>query len=87
MNQLSADVEAFNARAASGSFASQAQFNNERARLLQRTQELETERTSLNADIDLYNRYYVDYEEIAKKLDVLNSSIDSFNKFEQVPAA
>lgn len=86
MNQLSADVGTFNARAANGSFASQAQFNNERAELLRRTEELETERTALNTDIDTYNRYFAEYEEIAKKLDLLNSSIDSFNKFEQVPA-
>ncbi|MGH7218055.1 MAG: hypothetical protein ACREGE_01225 [Candidatus Microsaccharimonas sp.] len=86
MTQLSADVDAFNTRASNGSFASQAQFNNERAELLRRTSELETERTSLNTDIDAYNRYFAEYEEIAKKLDLLNSSIDSFNKFEQVPA-
>lgn len=87
VSQLSTDVSAFNARAANGSFASQAQFNNERAELLRRTNELDAERTALNSDIDTYNRYFVEYKEIAKKLDLLNSSIDSFNKFEQVPAA
>jgi hypothetical protein len=87
MNKLSSDVDDFNTRAANRGFSSQAQFNNERASLIQRTNKLDADRVALNADIDTFNRYYVEYEEIAKKLEVLNSSIDSFKKFDQVPSA
>lgn len=84
--QVSADIGSFNARAKSGGFSSQAQFNAERSALIRRTQALEAERQSLNADIVTYNGYYTEYQTIAKQIDGLNDTIDSFKEIEQSPS-
>lgn len=53
---LNADIDAFNARASTpGGFVSQAQFDRERAALLARSDTVEQERVTLNANIDRYN--------------------------------
>ncbi len=84
--QLSADIALFNARAQSGAFTSQAQFNNERNALIQRTRALETQRTEINNNIATYNEYYNEYQDISKQIEVLNNSIDSFNQIEKAPS-
>ncbi len=50
-----ADVSAFNAKADSGGFTSQEEFDRARAALVARQQALEKERADLNARIDEYN--------------------------------
>jgi len=86
VTKLSADINSFNARANSGSFQSQSQFNNERASLIQRTNALDAERNAINKSISTYNTYYNEYQEIASQIEVLNDSIDSFKKIEQTPS-
>jgi hypothetical protein len=84
--QLSADIAAFNGRANSNGFTSQSQFNAERSALISRTNKLDAEKDSINNDINLYNRYYSEYQDIAKQIEVLNDSIDSFKQIDQAPS-
>ncbi|MGV9001708.1 MAG: hypothetical protein ACOH18_02005 [Candidatus Saccharimonadaceae bacterium] len=84
--QLSADINSFNTRANNNSFTSQSQFNNERNALIRRTTALDVERTAINAEIDTYNGYYSEYEDISKQIEVLNNSIDSFKQIDQAPS-
>ncbi len=86
VTQLSTDINSFNERANSGSFTTRAQFNAERAALMSRTNSLEAERAAINADVEIYNGYYKEYQEIASKIQVLNESIDSFKQIEQAPS-
>ncbi|MFZ1249883.1 MAG: hypothetical protein WAR37_00310 [Candidatus Microsaccharimonas sp.] len=84
--QLADDINTFNTRANNGGFASQSQFNQERSRLEARSANLETQRQVINANIEQYNLYYTQYEAIAKQIEVLNNSIDSFKQIEAAPA-
>lgn len=83
---LRQDVEAFNQRAQSGGFSTQSQFNRERAELVARSNELDRIRQAINGDIVTYNEYYSEYQDIAKQIEVLNSSIDSFKQIDQAPS-
>ena len=84
--QLSADITAFNTRASNGSFTSMSQFNSQRASLVSRSNALEAERTGINNDIATYDKYYSEYEEISKQIEVLNDSIDSYNQIDAGPS-
>lgn len=84
--QLSADIESFNERARNGDFTTQAQFNRERAALTARSAALEVQRQQINANIETYNKYYAEYQEIAQQIEVLNDSIDSYKEIEETPS-
>lgn len=84
--QLSADITSFNARAQSGAFTSQAQFNAERAALIRRSNALDAQRVAINGNIETYNTYYNEYQEIAKQVEVLNDSLDSYNELDAGPS-
>lgn len=84
--QLSADIDAFNSRVDNGVFLSQSQFNAERAALVRRSEALEVERSLINKDIETYNAYYIEYQDIAKQIEVLNDSVDSFKQIDQAPS-
>lgn len=86
VNQYSAEVDSFNSRADGGGFTTMSQFNAERAALIARSNALDASRQSINADIDTYNAYYAEYQDIAKQIEVLNESIDSFNQIDQAPS-
>jgi hypothetical protein len=83
--QLTADIDSFNSRANNGGFSSQSQFNSERAALVKRSTQLESERSSINNDITSYNKMYAEYQTIASQIEVLNDSIDSFKALGQTP--
>lgn len=83
--QLAADIQTFNDRASSGSFDSLQEFNDERARLVTRSDELEQARVAISADIDQYNTVYRQYLKVATDLDTLSSSIDSIPDVQQAP--
>lgn len=85
VSQLSADIASFNSRANGGSFSSVAQFNSERAALLNRSTQLERDRASINSDIESYNALYGEYQTIASQIELLNNSIDSFKVLEESP--
>lgn len=84
--QLSADITSFNTRATNGSFSSMSQFNSQRAALVSRSNSLEAERVKINADIAIYDKYYAEYEEISKQIEVLNDSMDSYNQIDAGPS-
>lgn len=83
--KYSADVDSFNARAERNDFASQAQFNTERAALIQRSNQLNAERVAINTDIDTYTGYQAEYQKIAEQIDILNRSVDSFQQIDESP--
>lgn len=85
-SQLSADINSFNERANNGEFSSMRAFNTERAALVARSNELDQQRESINADIDTYNSYYAQYQDVASQIDALNGSIDSFTEVQQAPS-
>lgn len=84
--QLSADITSFNARANSGSFSSQSQFQAERARLVARSNQLAKDRDAINADIATYNGYYQQYQKIGEQIQLLNNSIDSYKALDKAPS-
>lgn len=84
--QLSSDINSFNQRARDGGFSSQAQFNRERAALAARSAQLERDRLAINESIETYNQYYAEYQELAKQIEVLNDSIDSYKQIEEAPS-
>ncbi len=83
---LDAAIVGFNARANAGSFASAAAFNIERSQLVTRSQELDSRREAINADIATYETYYKEYQQIASEIQVLNDSTDSFHQLEAAPS-
>lgn len=83
--QLSSDIDDFNSRASRGAFASTSQFNQERAALMARSDQLEADRTAINNDIDRYNSKYEEYQEVASQIEALNDSIDSIEALEPRP--
>lgn len=74
---LNEDINAFNSRAASGSFDSQAQFNNERQALVDRANQISKSREAVNALIDRYNMLRTKYNSIVTQSNDLYKSIDS----------
>lgn len=74
---LNAEIEAFNVRAAEGDFATQAQFDGERALLIARSDTLESERLALNADTDRYNSLVEELGELDGRYKDLYASLDS----------
>lgn len=85
-SQLSADITSFNARANGGQFKSSSQFYSERAALVKRSNQLEKDHDSINADIETYNTYYGQYQEIASQIQVLNNSMDSYGSLAEAPS-
>jgi hypothetical protein len=77
VNRLNQDIANFNARASSGAFSSQAQFNSERAQLTNRAAALETMRASINTDREQYEAMRAELTSIASESEALNKSIDS----------
>jgi len=74
---LGADIDNFNSRANSGGFDSVAQFNSERAALVNRSNEVDAKFKQLNEQLGLYNVKHKQYKELSIQREVLNNSIDS----------
>jgi hypothetical protein len=77
VGQLDRDIEAFNARANSGGFTSQAQFNAERSNLMSRVSALDSLRDKINTNVAKYESLREELTSIASTSDALNKSIDS----------
>lgn len=75
--KLEADIEAFNKRATSGDFSSQAQFNRERAALVARVNNLSGDRSAISDMISQYNALKDQYNETVTASNDLYKSIDS----------
>ena len=85
VDQLTKDINAFNERANSGDFNSIGEFNRQRAALMNRSTQLETERVAINADISRYETMYVEYQQLATQIEGLNNSVDSFKALGETP--
>jgi len=77
VQELNVDVMAFNAKADSGGFASQAQFNVERNALIDRQQKIGKDRTEIDGFIATYNTKRQQLTEINSQAEALNHSINS----------
>lgn len=77
VSKLNQDIESFNAKANSGSFSTQSEFQAERANLLTRANQLDAQRRSINADVANYESLRQQLAAIASQSEVLNKSIDS----------
>lgn len=77
VNDLNNDIKAFNQRAESGGFSSQAQFNEERAVLIARQKKLATDRTLIDGYIATYNTKKQQLATINSQAEALNHSINS----------
>jgi hypothetical protein len=76
-NKLNADITAFNQKASSGGFDSQAQFDAERRALLVRQSQLQAARAELNTMIAKYNTDRQKLETLNGQAEALNRSINS----------
>jgi hypothetical protein len=74
---LNTDVAAFNAKARSGGFKTQSEFDRERNALIARQATLQTEHVAVQALIDKYNNLKTELETTNLEAQSLNSSIDS----------
>lgn len=77
ITQLNKDIGAFNARAESGDFSSQAEFDAQRASLVAAQSDLRARQTALNARIALYGQKRRQLEAINSQAEALNNSINS----------
>jgi len=77
VSQLNADIQAFNAKANNGGFATEAEFQSERAALVARATQLDSDRAAVNSLVDQYNALRQKLESIASQSDALNRSINS----------
>lgn len=85
IQRLNADIEAFNRRADSGDFSSQAEFRQERDRLVERQTALSAERRAINALISRFNTIRQQLAELNLQAQSLNRSLDS-NPPQEVPS-
>ncbi|MBM3209877.1 hypothetical protein FJZ39_00840 [Candidatus Saccharibacteria bacterium] len=74
---LMRDIEQFNLRAQRGEFDSQSQFNAERARLVTRSEALESSRRSLEIEQQAYNATVEEYNQTADESNQLNKILNS----------
>lgn len=74
---LNSDIAAFNTRARSSGFTTQAQFNSERAKLVDQQTSLNARRDAINAAIASYNGKRAELEALNGQATSLNSSINS----------
>lgn len=77
INLLNQQIAAFNAKANSGDFTSQAQFNSERSALTARVNSLSAQRSAINETISLFNSKLEQYNALATESKELFKSIDS----------
>jgi hypothetical protein len=78
VDELESDIDDFNRRASIvGAFASQEEFEKERAKLLERQDALEADRVQLNADVDAYNAKLEELKSLDAERAELYSQLDS----------
>lgn len=77
VKSLNEDIQDFNNRADSGSFTSQAAFNNERLALVRRVEDVATQRATIDSDLQRYEQLRVSYNDIVTTSNNLYKSIDS----------
>ncbi|MFM9876445.1 MAG: hypothetical protein ACKVOG_01165 [Rhodoglobus sp.] len=71
-DELNSDVDAFNVRADAGDFSSQAQFDRDRAALIQRQNALDADYATIEARV-------AEYDSLVAQLDALNAATEELN--------
>ncbi len=74
---LNDDIKAFNTRAESGDFKSQAAFDRERSALMGRANALDLQRQKINTDMTTYEKLRTEYNQTAATSNELYKSMDS----------
>lgn len=77
VNQLNNDIQDFNTRAQSNSFASEQVFNERRAELVSRSSALDAQRSAINTKIARYEALRAELEAVNGQSQTLNRSLDS----------
>lgn len=77
VDRLNKDIASFNARANSGGFSSQSEFNSQRSGLIARASSLESLRAAIGQERERYEALRVELISIASESEALNQSIDS----------
>ena len=77
VNTLNRDIEDFNAKASSSGFSSQSEFQRARSALVDRANQLDAHRTTINDEIAQYESLRQELASIASQSEALNRSIDS----------
>ncbi len=75
--QIESDIQAFNAKAKSGGFATQSAFNAARSALSNRLAALNAQRDSINARVAEFNKLVEQLNALAVRADQLNESINA----------
>ena len=76
LTQLNLDIESFNARAKSGGFSTQGEFNTVRAQIENRIQQMNARQEALNARVRQYNADIEKLNSLAVHVNQLNESIN-----------
>lgn len=77
IKQLNTDISEFNQKSSNGGYISQIQFTTDRNNLIARSDELDKQRQSIQADVDHYNVLTRQYNAIATETNDLNADINS----------
>lgn len=77
VSKLSGDIATFNQRANDGDFKSNADFNQQRAAIVARSNALESQRVIINDKVQQYNDDNARYQALVVQSEALNKSIDS----------
>lgn len=77
VTSLNAQVQVFNTNAKNNNFASQTEFDNQKATLTEREDSLKAEQNDINADITNYNALLAQYNAITSSTKQLFNSINS----------
>jgi hypothetical protein len=77
IKDLDRDIQAFNQKAESGAFNTQSEFDAERQELINRADQLKTDRTAINKMVDEYNALIKEHNKIITESNALYQSIDS----------
>lgn len=77
LNQINNDIETFNARARSGAFSGQAQFQTERSALLAKAESVKSERQAISDKIALYEEKRQKYNALVDESNSMTKALDS----------
>ena len=77
VTRLNQDVQSFNSRAESGGFSSEEEFDATRRSLVERANQLDVARASINGKVVSYDALREELQQIASQSEALNKSIDS----------
>ena len=84
---IEADIKVFNRKAQSGVFQTQSQFYSQRSVLMSRINALNNDRAAVNQKVVQYNTLLEEYNQVASRIQTLNTSLDSMKELDSPSAA